>query len=149
MDLSTDPISIIPKFRSIVIGKFMQMHHEIEANAVDEKSGAERRSMRFDLWAKAQLQAKLEPFQSLVQAGVDPSEAQQIIPKTVEELDMLESVGSFKLKWETGMEKLLKDSFHISDWESVKYKLYEDIFDLCNLRLFKLLNNFLVKLLAF
>ena len=26
MDLSTDPISIIPKFRSIVIGKFMQMH---------------------------------------------------------------------------------------------------------------------------
>ena len=130
MDLSTDPISIIPKFRSIVIGKFMQMHHEIEANAVDEKSGAERRSMRFDLWAKAQLQAKLEPFQSLVQAGVDPSEAQQIIPKTVEELDMLESVGSFKLKWETGMEKLLKDSFHISDWESVKYKLYEDIFDL-------------------
>ena len=130
MDLSTDPISIIPKFRSIVIGKFMQMHHEIEANAVDEKSGAERRSMRFDLWAKAQLQAKLEPFQSLVQAGVDPAEAQQILPKTIEELDMLESVGSFKLKWETGMEKLLKDSFHISDWEDIKYKCYEDIFDL-------------------
>jgi len=130
MDLSTDPISIIPKFRSIVIGKFMQMHHEIEANAIDENSGAERRSMRFDLWAKAQLQAKLEPFQTLVNAGVDPVEAQQIIPKTIEELDMLESVGSFKLKWETGMEKLLKDSFHISDWESIKYRCYEDIFDL-------------------
>ena len=132
MDLSTDPISIIPKFRSIVIGKFMQMHHEIEANAVDEKSGAERRSMRHNLWAKAQLQAKLEPFQSLIQAGVDPAEAQQILPKTIEELDMLESVGSFKLKWETGMEKLLKDSFYISDWEDIKYRMYEDIFDLAS-----------------
>lgn len=130
MDLSTDPISIIPKFRSIVIGKFMQMHHDIEANAIDEKSGNERRSLRYDLWAKAQLQAKLEPFQSLINAGVDPMEAKQIIPKTIEELDMLESVGSFKLRWETGMEKLLKDSFYISDWEDIKYKLYEDIFDL-------------------
>ncbi len=130
MDLSTDPISVIPKFRSIVVGKFMQMHHEITANAIDEKSGAERRSMRFDLWAESQLQAQLEPFKNLVSSGVDPSEAQKIIPKTIEELDMLEANGSFKLKWETGMEKLLKDSFYISDWDSVKYKLYEDAFDL-------------------
>ena len=130
MDLSTDPISIIPKFRSIVIGKFMQMHHEIEANAIDEKSGAERRNMRHSLWAEAQLKARLEPFQSLVEAGVPEQEAQKILPKTIEELDMLESVGSFKLKWETGMEKLLKDSFNISDWDDIKYKCYEDIFDL-------------------
>ena len=130
VDLNFKPISIIPKFKNIIIGKFMQMHHEIEANAVDENSGAERRSMRYSLWAKSQMQSRLKPYQELVESGMNPAEAQQIIPKTIDELDMLESVGSFKLKWESGMEKLLKDSADISDWESIKHKLYEDIFDL-------------------
>ena len=31
LDLSLDPISVIPKFRSIVIGKFLQQHHDIVA----------------------------------------------------------------------------------------------------------------------
>jgi hypothetical protein len=130
LDLSTDPISVIPKFRSIVIGKFMQMSHDVEANAVDEKSGAERRKKRHELWSRAVLEAKLKPFESVVEAGVPPQQAKQIVPRTVEELDMMESVGSFKLLWETGMEKLLKDFFHTSDWEDIKYRLYEDIFDI-------------------
>jgi hypothetical protein len=59
-----------------------------------------------------------------------PDEAQQIIPKTVEELDVLQNTGSFKLKWEAGMEKLLKDCFNDSHWQETKVKLYEDFFDL-------------------
>ena len=129
VDISSDVISVIPKFRSIVIGKFLQMDHEIEANAVDENSGLEKRNKRYKLWAKSQIQKRLQPFQDLLQVGVPPEQAQEIIPQSIEELDMLESTGSFKLKWEIGIEKLIKDSFNISNWNDIKYRAYEDIFD--------------------
>ena len=130
MDISTDILSIIPKFRSIVIGKFIQYDHDIIADAVDEQSGGEKRNARYKLWATSQIQEALKPFQDLVQEGVMPDQAQNIIPKTIEELDVLQNTGSFKLKWEAGMEKLLKDSFNDSFWHETKVKLYEDFFDL-------------------
>jgi hypothetical protein len=129
MDLSLDPISVIPKFRSIVIGKFLQQHHDIIASAVDEISGRERERMKLKVWAKAELGRALEPFQAMMSAGVEPDSAQAIIPQSVEELNMMEAVGSFKLLWEAAMEKLLKDGFQISDWEIIKQRLYENIFD--------------------
>lgn len=130
MDISTDILSIIPKFRSIVIGKFMQYEHEIIANAVDENSGAEKQNKRLSLWADAQIAEALKPYQAMLQAGVDQQQASEFIPRTVEELDILESTGSFKLKWEAGMEKLIKDTFRYSDWNDIKNRLYEDLFDL-------------------
>jgi len=133
LDLSLDPLSIIPKFRSLVIGKFIKMEHDIIANAIDEKSGGERRNMRNKLWAQSIIEKELQPFKELMQAGVELPQAQKVIPSSVEELDMLESTGSFKLKWEIGMEKLLNDSFYISDWQTVKYRVYEDIFDVAKL----------------
>jgi len=106
------------------------MEHEIEANAIDESSGGERRNMRNKTWAHSIITKELEPFKELISAGVELKQAQKIIPKTIEELDMMEKVGNFKLKWETGIEQLLKDAFYISDWETIKYQVYEDIFDL-------------------
>lgn len=129
MDLSLDPISVIPKFRSIVVGKFLEMHHDIFADAVDEMSGGERRLMKSKLWAKAELNRALEPFKDLVNAGVEFDQAQSIIPSSVEELNMMESIGSFKLLWEMAIEMLIKDSMNMSDWGITKQRLYENIFD--------------------
>jgi hypothetical protein len=130
MDISTDILSIIPKFRSIVIGKFIQYEHDIMAEAIDEDSGGEKRNARYKLWADSQIQEALKPFKDALEIGIDPQQAEGIIPKTVEELDMLQHAGAFKLKWEAGMEKLLKDAFYSSDWGNIKVKAYEDIFDL-------------------
>jgi hypothetical protein len=130
MDISTDILSIIPKFRSIVIGKFLQWEHDIVANAVDEDSGAERQNARYDKWAQAQLKKYLEPLKDLLQEGVGQELFDEMLPRTMEELDMMESAGAFKLKWEAGMELLLKDAFNLSDWNEIKHKAYEDIFDL-------------------
>ena len=129
MDLSLDPISVIPKFRSIVIGKFLEMHHDIFADAVDEMSGGERRLMKHKLWAKAELDRALEPFKDLISSGVEFDQAQTIVPSSVEELNMMESIGSFKLMWEIAIELLLQDAFNMSDWEITKQRLYENIFD--------------------
>jgi len=98
MDLSLDPISVIPKFRSIVIGKFLEMHHDIVADAVDEMSGGERRLMKNKLWAKAELDRALQPYKEIITAGVQFDQAQAVIPSTVEERNMMEAVGSFKLQ---------------------------------------------------
>jgi len=129
LDLSLAPISVIPKFRSIVIGKFLQQHHDIIASAIDENSGKEREMMRLKVWAKAELSRALEPFKEMMSVGVEQDQAQQIIPQSVEELNMMEAVGSFKLLWEAGMEKLIKDGFQISDWEVIKQRMYENLFD--------------------
>ncbi len=130
LDISTDILSIIPKFRSIVIGKFIQMEHDITANAVDENSGTERQNMKYRLWAKSKVQELLKPIDEIMKISDDPNDVKEILPRTVEELEMLQSIGAFKLKWEAGMEKLLKDAFYISKWDDTKVKLYEDIFDL-------------------
>lgn len=129
MDLSLDPISVIPKFRSIVVGKFLEKQLDVIADAVDEMSGDARRLMKHKLWAKAELSRALEPFQDLISNGVEFSQAQSIIPSTVEELNMIESAGGFKMRHETGIEMLLKDAFNISNWEVIKQTLYENIFD--------------------
>jgi len=129
LDLSLDPLSVIPKFRSIVIGKFLRLDHEIIAEAIDENSGGERRNMRHKLWSKSIIEKELAPFKELMNAGVELSSAEKVIPKSIEELDMLQNAGNFKLKWEIGMEKLIKDSFHLSDWRNIKYRCYEDLFD--------------------
>jgi hypothetical protein len=120
---------VIPKFRSIVVGKFLEMHHDIFADAVDEMSGEERRLMKNKLWAKSELDRALQPFKELINAGVEFEQAQTMIPASVEQLNMMESVGSFKLLWEMAIEMLLRDAFSISDWEITKQRLYENIFD--------------------
>ena len=130
LDISTDILSIIPKFRSIIIGKFIQMEHNISADAIDENSGAEREGMRYSLWAKARIKEIIDPLEKLLGMVEDPSEIKEILPKTVEELDMLQGAGKFKLKWEAGMEKLLNDASYSSNWDNIRVKLYEDIFDL-------------------
>lgn len=129
MDLSLDPISVIPKFRAIVVGKFTEEEEDIFADAVDEMSGEERRLMKMKLWAKSELDRALEPMKDLMEAGVEFDKTQPIIPSTVEELNMMEAVGSFKLFWEMGIEMLLQDAYNISDWEIIKQRLYENIFD--------------------
>lgn len=130
LDISTDILSIIPKFRSIVIGKFLQMDHDIIADAIDEKSSGEKRDARYKLWAKAQTEKMLKPIEQMAGLELSAEETNEILPSSIQELDMLESTGAFKLKWEAGMEKLLKDAFYCSNWNEIKVRAYEDIFDL-------------------
>lgn len=130
LDISTEILSVIPKFRSIVVGKFIQRDHDIVANAIDEKSAGEKRNARLKLWADSQIKEMLAPYLEALEIGVEPQQAQGMIPKTIEELEMMEAAGAFKLKWEAGMEKLINSTFYASDWNNIKVKAYEDLFDL-------------------
>jgi len=130
LDISSDILSVVPKFRSIVVGKFIQLEHDIVANAVDEKSAGEKRNARLKLWADSQIQQMLTPFQEALEIGIEPDKAQELIPQSVEELEMLEAAGAFKLKWEAGIEKLINDAYYASDWNNIKVRAYEDLFDL-------------------
>jgi hypothetical protein len=130
MDLSLDIVSIIPKFRSIIVGKFIQREHDIIANAIDEKSGMSKQNARLKLWTDAEISRMMKPFEEILQVGLPAEQIKGIIPETVEQLDMLEAAGAFKLKWEAGAEKLIKDAFAISGWQDIKTKAYEDLFDL-------------------
>jgi len=128
MNISWDIFSLAPKYRSLVIGKFDKVHHDITANAIDESSGADKEAMKFSLWADKQLRSFIDTIPEEFGASQDMS---QMLPESLEELEMYQKAGSFKLEEEIAIEKILKHSFDVSYWdEEIKRKLYEDLYDI-------------------
>jgi hypothetical protein len=128
MNISWDIFSLAPKYRSLVLGKFDKVHHDMTANAIDEGSGADKEAMKFGLWADKQLSGF---FETIPEEYRSPDLLSKMMPESMEELEMYEKSGAFKLKEEIAIEKILKHSFDISYWdEEVKRKIYEDLYDI-------------------
>lgn len=131
MNISWDILPVLPKFRDVVIGMFDKIEYKASANAIDELSDEMRSNMKFKIWAEQKEQEWLAQFDSI--AGTKPDEdakSQPAIPTNLQELDMLEEMGAFKLKHEIAMEKAIKLSDYNSDWKETKKQLIEDFIDL-------------------
>jgi len=129
MNMSWDIVSIVPKFRAIIIGLFNKIDHDITANGINEKADEERMIQQWKMWAEKKLSGFFSQFgdEFDLQASTDDLPG---LPESLEELQMFKEIGSFKLKEEISMEVALADSFYRSKWKDTKDKLYEDLFDL-------------------
>ena len=119
-----DIFSPLPKYKKNIIGIMRGQHHDIVVNAVDENSGTEREELKYGALVTDQLKALIARFNIVF--GIPDSQEQPVRPKSIEELELFENIGAFKLPYEISMEKALKHTFDISGFDK---QLKDDIIE--------------------
>ncbi len=117
-----------PKFRDVAIGMFENEVFKIYANAIDPISGAEKEKKKWELWFETVYADTTQLVNE--QMGVPSQGQRQFAPETLEELEMFDELGGFKLENEIGIEKAFAFTEYISDDEQLKRLTTGNFFDL-------------------
>ncbi len=126
MNVNWQILPVFPKYLQLLLGKFSSMEHDITAEAIDLKSGEERENQKWDTWFETSQREFLEQFYASI--GSEPQTSISFTPNNIEELELFDSMGGFKLKHEIAIEEIIEHSFNISNWsETVKRKMIEDL----------------------
>lgn len=126
-------VAVFGKFKSVVKGMFETIEHNVVANATDPISGDEKFDQMWMKYFEKQLDTWLRPLE--LETGMTIPEAQtqttEYVPDTMQEMQMWEQLGSFKLKLEVAIERICNYTFNEeSDWVTVKRKLIDDLIDI-------------------
>lgn len=113
-----DVFSPLPKYVDTIIGILHDVNHNIEVNATDEKSGAEREEMKYMSYVKTELNKYgwLTKFNTAM--GIPEPEAPPVQPESRKELELFENIGAFKLPVEIAMEDLAAHTINIAQLDS-------------------------------
>jgi len=122
MNVNWEIFSVMPKFLHIIRGIFEEQEHSIVATAVDPKSSEEREIEKLRKWFKGRYKPIMEAVNQF--AGHKPEP--EWIPETLDELEIYQQVGGFKLAKETEIEEALTYTEYISDWKEIKRKMLDD-----------------------
>lgn len=133
MNISWDILPIVPKFRSIILGKFEDIDYNIMVRAIDEQSNSARDEAKLQIMVESKYGELLNMYRELI--GKDQSPEMKdaklpYIPKTAEELEMMNQLGAIKLAWEVSMDRLCNDTQMKVNWPEIKRRLMEDAVDL-------------------
>lgn len=126
MNINWDILAIAPKFKSIVLGTFEDVDHDIFADGIDEKSGAEKEQLKWSLWVEKEFG---DYFAAQAAAVGLQMPRPDYVPESLQELQMFSELGGFKLKSEISIEEALRYTFSISEWKELKRKFIEDLFE--------------------
>ncbi|RLD59840.1 MAG: hypothetical protein DRI97_00125 [Bacteroidetes bacterium] len=122
LNVDWEIFSVMPKFLHIIRGIFEEQEHSIVATAVDPTSNKERDVEKLRKWFKGRYKPILDAVNEF--SGYKPEP--EWIPETVDELEMYQQVGGFKLAKETEIEQGLSYTMYISDWKEIKRKMLDD-----------------------
>jgi len=120
-------ISVAPKFRRIIIGMFESQDHKVECNAVSEKAQVDREDQKWLVWARQRQKDFISTVDKLTGAEGMPTQYQ---PETLDELELYDMMGGFKLQVEVAMEPALDFIHHFSNWKEIKSTLIGDAIDI-------------------
>lgn len=123
LNVDWEIFSVMPKFLHIIRGIFEEQEHSIVATAVDPKSSQERDTEKLRKWFKGRYRPILEAAHQFAGVKQEP----EWIPETLDELEIYQQVGGFKLAKETEIEEALAYTMYISDWKEVKRKMLDDL----------------------
>lgn len=122
VNLSWEPMPVMPKFLHIIRGIFEEQEHKAVATAVDPKSSEEKMKAKIRKWFKGRYKPMLDAVETLTGKEEEP----EWIPETIGELELYEQAGGLKLAIETEIEEALTYSWYISDWKETKRKMLDD-----------------------
>lgn len=127
-NVNDDIVSVAPKIKDVFHGLFDNQDFEISADAIDLNSGAAKDRAKYGLLAQSLFAKEYARVRQV--AGI-PNQQKDFIPRNITELEMFEAAGGFKLQITKVMEKILKHTFEISDWDHVlKKKMLDDVLDI-------------------
>lgn len=124
-----DIYSPLPKYIDNIIGIFDSVNHNINVQAIDENSGTSREELKFGAYVTEQLKAFLTRFS--VSMGIPLPETPPVLPQSIQELELFENIGAFKLPTEIAMEKLIIHTNNLAkmDDETKKELIYDGLVD--------------------
>ncbi len=132
-NMSWDIVPIFPKYRDVIRGKLSRFDFTTSAQALDDNSQMDRSYMK---WKSYVLEKEKDYLEAIDQAmGVAPMETlpdqtQMIKPRSLQEMEMIEAMGGYRLPFEASVEKLLYKSAALSEWDELKLRMEEDFIDL-------------------
>jgi len=112
-------ISPAPMILSSVHGMFDKADFDLYVDTIDADSRKLAEEQKFIKFVEAQnieWQNKIK-----TEMGI-PIDEQIVYPKSKEELDMFEAQDGFKLNVARAMQKILRHTFNISEWDTVVFK---------------------------
>ena len=134
MNISWDTLPILPKFRSLVLGKFDDIDYTVYTRAIDEASSTTREDIKMHVVIERKYGERLKEFRQAIgmkeEDAMNGSAKLPFTPKSIEELDMLAQMNAFRLSWEISMDKLMNDTAMKCNFPELKRRLMEDAVDL-------------------
>jgi hypothetical protein len=103
MNINWDIPSIMPKFLRIVEGMLEQTDHQVVATAIDTTSTDDKESAKLNM----QYRMKFKEALGYIDKALGVARDDQYIPDNIEELNLYEGAGGFKLAKETEIEQAL------------------------------------------
>jgi hypothetical protein len=122
MNINWDIPSIMPKFLRVVEGMLEQTDHQVVATAVDPTSTDDKESAKLDMQYRMKFKETLDFIEKSM--GIDKSD--DYVPDSMEELNLYDGAGGFKLSKETEIEQGLDYTFYISGWKEIKKQIIRD-----------------------
>lgn len=127
MNISWSPVRMIPLFRNVVKGIAMKTLYEIQINAVDPSSIAEKTAE--EAFHKLQVDPQWQAFSKEMQ-GMGVKVPKQTF-KSEEQLDVWMKSGGLKLAVEIALKTALEATLYMSKFEdNVKVEVIDDLIDL-------------------
>lgn len=118
-------ISPAPQIMNAIHGMMDKMDFDVYADTIDANSKALKEEQKFIKLCEAQNADWQVEFKK--NAGI-PVDENTVFPKSPEELAMFEAKDGFKLNVARAMQKLVRHSFNISDWDgTVRKKIVDDL----------------------
>lgn len=136
MNVNWDILKVAPKYRNAFVGMFTDIDYEIQATSLSPFSTKEKEEKKWGMWVQQKIMPKVGINEAAV--GIEspipqmPETELPMVPETISELNVMDSLGFFKLKEELAYEQFLKATFDvISRYPlEIKDKILEDLWDL-------------------
>lgn len=126
-NIDWDVVSPAPKIMRMMLGLLAGIKKDITVTNIDADSGAEEEQAMFDTWVRAKYAEEINKAIAVAGLSMDQPD---IIPDSMEELQILRDTGKFKLQYARVMEKLIKHTEELSRYPEIHEDLIRDVLTL-------------------
>jgi hypothetical protein len=137
-NLNFDIQSPMPRVMDAIIGALSKLVNRVSVDATDRYSGARREELKWGTYVDGKFRKEFNALRAMMAL---PQQDVGYTPRSIEELNLYEAEGGFKLGYEEVMERLLKFAFEHSYWDehilekvlfdlvTVGFAVVEDVYD--------------------
>ncbi len=127
LDLDWSIVSVIPKFRDVVLSYLAKIEYDVFADAINPEAAMDREQAKMRIVAEKNLMPFFKEMAAISGQPLDQQES-DFMPETKDELDLWMQF-SFRLEYELAMELGVSAALNENNWAEVRKLMREDAFD--------------------
>jgi hypothetical protein len=124
-NIDRTPPAIAPKYVHVVKNMFEEANFEMLVNSLDEDSNQKKELKKWRLWVMKELAPQLLEHNQQEQMKV--FDVPETLPNSIDELNFMEQIGSFRLAEEMAFEVGLEEVLDRCNAQEIKRKFIEDL----------------------